>query len=261
MSNSFFLTKRIRSLSILCLIVVICFTSAILTQFDVSKGIVAIPRAIIWGFSNFYPTADSFNYFADIWVKMQETLLVSIAATVIAAIFAFVFAVAGSRITKINSIVAVLSRAVANLSRNIDVSVWSIVLLLTFGQSALTGFFALFIASFGFLTRAFMETIDETGTDPVEALKATGAGYVPTIAQAVVPSSVSQMMSWMLFMIETNIRSATLVGILTGSGIGYIFDMYYKRMDYHAASLVVVVIVVSILLIEQISNYVRRAML
>ncbi|MCL1632155.1 ABC transporter permease subunit [Sporolactobacillus sp. CPB3-1] len=261
MSQTYFLTKRLRSLVVLGVIVLVCFGSSVLTQFNLSQGIAAIPKAIVWGFSNFYPTADSLAYLSDIWAKMQETLLVSIAAAVVAAIFAFIFAILGSRITKVSNFLAVLSRAFANLSRNIDVSVWSIVLLLTFGQTSLTGFFALFIASFGFLTRAFMETIDESGTDPVEALKSAGAGYVPTIFQAVVPSSISQIMSWILFMIETNIRAATLVGILTGSGIGYIFDLYYKRMDYHAASLVVVVIVISILLIEQLSNYVRRAML
>ncbi|MCQ2011286.1 MAG: ABC transporter permease subunit [Sporolactobacillus sp.] len=261
MSQTFFFKKRVRSLVIFCVVALICFASSVMTQFDLSQGIAAIPKAIVWGFSSFYPTADSFVYLSEIWVKMQETLLVSIAAAATAAIFAFVFAVFGSRITKVNGFIAMLSRAFANLSRNIDVSVWSIVLLLTFGQTPITGFFALFIASFGFLTRAFMETIDESGTDPVEALKATGAGYVPTIFQAVVPSSISQIMSWILFMIETNIRAATLVGILTGSGIGYIFDLYYKRMDYHTASLVVIVIVISILLIEQISNYIRRAML
>jgi phosphonate transport system permease protein len=62
-------------------------------------------------------------------------------------------------------------------------------------------------------------------------------------------------------MIETNIRSATLVGILTGTGIGYSFDIYYKSLNYNAASLVIVVIVISVLAIEAVSNWIRRAVL
>lgn len=62
-------------------------------------------------------------------------------------------------------------------------------------------------------------------------------------------------------MVETNIRQATLVGILTGSGIGFAFDRYYKSFNYGAASLVVVVIVIAILLIESLSNYVRKVIL
>ena len=49
------------------------------------------------------------------------------------------------------------------------------ILLFSFGQSSLTGYFALFFGSFGFLTRAFIETIDEVSGSSVEALGATGA--------------------------------------------------------------------------------------
>lgn len=106
-----------------------------------------------------------------------------------------------------------------------------------------------------------METIDEVSGGPVEALKATGAGYFSIVFKSVVPSTMPQMISWVLFAIETNIRQATLVGILTGTGIGFAFDLYYKSLNYHAASLVVVVIVIAILLIEWLSNYVRRVIL
>jgi len=62
-------------------------------------------------------------------------------------------------------------------------------------------------------------------------------------------------------MIETNIRSSTLVGMLTGTGIGNLFNIYYKFFDYHSASLVVIMIVIVILIIEAASNHVRRMIL
>jgi ABC-type phosphate/phosphonate transport system permease subunit len=92
-------------------------------------------------------------------------------------------------------------------------------------------------------------------------LQATGASYFSIIFQSVIPSTIPQMISWILFMIETNIRSATLIGLLTGSGIGFTFNLYYKSLNYDVASLVVVVIIVAILFIESVSNYVRRAVL
>jgi phosphonate transport system permease protein len=61
------------------------------------------------------------------------------------------------------------------------------------------------------LTRAFIETIDEVGGECVEALHASGATYLQTVFQGVLPASVSELVSWVLFMVETNIRSATLV--------------------------------------------------
>jgi phosphonate transport system permease protein len=81
------------------------------------------------------------------------------------------------------------------------------------------------------------------------------------IFQSVIPASMPQMLSWVMFIAEMNIRNATLVGILTGTGIGFTFNVYYKSMNYNAAGLVVLTIVCVILLMEWTSNYVRREMM
>ena len=59
-------------------------------------------------------------------------------------------------------------------------------------------------------------------------------------------------------MVETNIRDATLVGILTGTGIGFVFDIYYKSFSYDIAALIILCIVVIVIACEATSNYVRR---
>ncbi|WP_408008176.1 PhnE/PtxC family ABC transporter permease [Pseudalkalibacillus sp. A8] len=261
MQGDFFVKKRRNSFIVLALLLCITYGAMIITQYDAAKGFLSIPKAISWGISNFYPDVQSLDKLPKIWEKLQETLLISVASATIATIFAFLFAIFGSETTKVNPFFSVVCRFMATLFRNIDVAAWAMILLFSFGQSALTGYFALFFVSFGFLTRAFVETIDEVGSSSVEALKATGASYFSIVAHAVIPSSIPQMISWVLFMIETNIRSATLVGILTGTGIGFSFNLYYKSLDYNAASLVVVTIVVSILIIEYISNYIRRVIL
>ncbi|MGM0875824.1 MAG: phosphate/phosphonate ABC transporter permease [Bacillota bacterium] len=261
MQADFFVKKRRNSIMILALLMGITYGAIFITEYDVVKGFTSVPKAIEWGISNFYPNVESLEKLPKIWEKLQETLLISIASATIAAFFALLFAIFGSNTTKINAFFSVTCRGIATLFRNIDVAAWAMILLFSFGQSALTGYFALFFVSFGFLTRAFMETIDEMGSGSVEALKATGASYFSIIIHSVIPSCIPQIMSWVLFMVETNIRSATLVGILTGTGIGFSFNLYYKSLNYNAASLVVVTIVVSILLIEYISNYVRRVIL
>ena len=76
-----------------------------------------------------------------------------------------------------NNLFSVVARGIASLFRNIPLVAWAMVLMLAFSQSALTGYLALFFGSLGFLTRAFIETIDEVSNNSVEALQATGAGY------------------------------------------------------------------------------------
>lgn len=261
MQGDLFAKKRVYSLVFFTALIALTYGAMLITEFDAGKGLASIPKAFQWGVAHFYPNEKALEKLPDILDKLWETVLISIAATTVAAAFATLFALFGAKPTRVNGFLGVLSRGIATLFRNIDVAAWSMILLFSFGQSSFTGFFALFFASFGFLTRAFMETIEEASNSSVEALRATGASYFSIIFQSVIPSSIPQMISWMLFMIETNIRSATLVGILTGTGIGFSFDLYYKSLNYHAASLVVLVIAGTILLIEAISNSVRRVIL
>lgn len=245
------------------LIIVCCFTwlSVEMVQFDFYQSLLAIPTAGLWMVENLWITADTWREFPDIMLKLVETILMSVAATTIAAFISFFLGISGSTTTRRNGLMAGLSRGIASVARNIPVVAWALILLLSFGQNSLTGFLALFVGTVGFLTRAFMETIDEVGLKSFEALTATGATYFQVISKAVIPQALPQMLSWMLFMIETNIRSATLVGILTGTGIGYTFDLYYKTLNYEAVALVTLLIILTVIAIELTSNRIRKVIL
>ena len=257
----FFRKQRLRLILLLVGFALIYWGAASLTDFNLFESFSAVPRVVKWFFTNLVPDAKALSRLPKIADKLVETIFMSIMATVSAAAVSFLFAVAGSGTTSPNRAVAGFSRVVASVFRNIPIAVWAMVFLLAYGQSGFTGFLALFFYSFGFLARAFIETIDETSSSSVEALTAAGASYSQVIAQAVVPASLPQMISWILYMIETNIRSATLVGLLTGSGIGFMFSIYFKSLQYTSASLVVISIVVVVLVIELISNTLRRLIL
>jgi phosphonate transport system permease protein len=259
--TTFFRRQKMLLTVILVGLIVATIAAGEFTRFDVAKGFRAIPRVVAWSAANFIPDEQALSRLPRILDRLFDTIFMSIMASVFAAVLAFPVALAGSRTTKITGWLAIASRGIASLFRNIPVAAWAMIFLLSFGQSDFTGFLALFFATFGFLTRAFTETIDEASASAVEALRATGASYAQIVAQAVVPGSLPQMLSWVLFMIETNIRSATLVGILTGSGIGFLFDIYYKSLQYKSAALIVICLIVIVLTIETASNALRRVIL
>lgn len=246
---------------LLVIIILLTYFSSWITQFEFMEGIMAVPNALYWMGANLLITAETFDNFPKIIEELMETILMSIAATTIAAVVSFFLSLQGSKLTRVNKILGALARAIASFSRNVPVVAWTLILLISFGQNSLTGFFALFIGTVGFLTRAFMEIIDEASQSSVEALTSTGATYFQIVSKGVLPQSLAQMISWVLFMIETNIRSATLVGILTGTGIGYMFDMYYKMLDYNTVALITMTIVLTVIFIEMTSNYVRKVIL
>ncbi|MDR2715083.1 MAG: phosphonate ABC transporter, permease protein PhnE [Coriobacteriales bacterium] len=254
--------KRKRTFTLAFLGVAVLFAgSAIITNYNVIEGFTSIPKVIIWMVQNLVPNEKSWEHLPSILSKLAETALVAIAVTVCAALCSFFFSLLGTRTTKANPLVARVVRVIAAFFRNVPDVVWAILLLFSFGQNVLTGFFALFFATFGLLTRIFIETIDEVSSSCVEAMHATGATTLQTVFQGIVPSSMPSIVSWILYMIETNIRSSTLIGVLTATGIGYAFDMYYKRMDYASASLVVLSIVILVIAIELISNQIRKVIM
>lgn len=259
--EAFFLRRRVQSAIFFAAILGLTYGSILLTQFDVIQGLQAVPRAFAWGIVNFVPNERAWTRLPRILEKLQETVLMAVASSSIASVFGLGLALLGANTTRPHPWFSLPARLIASIFRNIDVSVWALILLFSFGQSGFTGFFALFFVTFGFITRVMVETIDEVSTDAVEALRATGASYSAIISQSVIPACLPQLISWVLYMIETNIRSATLVGILTGTGIGFLFDLYFKNFNYGAASLVVLATVVAVLLIETVSNAIRRTIL
>jgi len=259
--KSVFVKRKRTFLLVFFGVAVIFAGSAYVTEYSVVGGFESIPTAISWMAQNLIPDEKAWTRLPNILTKLIETALVSVAVTVCAAICSFFFSLLGTRITKVNPWIARIVRVIAAFFRNVPDVVWAILLLFSFGQNVLTGFFALFFYTFGTLTRAFIETIDEVSASCVEAMYATGATIMQTVFQGIIPSSMPTMVSWILYMIETNIRNSTLIGILTATGIGALFDMYYKRMDYGSASLVVLSIVVLVIAIEITSNQIRKVIL
>ncbi len=254
--------KRKMTFTLVFLSVIVLFLLAsVVTEYDPLAGILSLPKAFYWMAKNFIPDEKAISRLPKILSKLFETALLSVAVSVTAAICAFFLSLLGSKTTQINGFLAGVVRMIAALFRNVPDVVWAILLLFSFGQNILTGFFALFFTTFGMLTRTFVETIDEVSADCIEALRATGATYMQIVFQGVIPSAITEIITWVLYTIETNIRSSTLIGILTATGIGYLFDLYYKRLDYASASLVVFSIVLLVLVIENISNALRKVIM
>ena len=257
-----FRRRALRTAAVLAAVALVFEAAAWACNFSLAYALTSIPSAFAWMFANFMPTAASFSEFPLIVEQTVATALDSVAATVCAAVLGIALAVLGSRTVGVEFAPARgLIRVIASIFRNVPMIAWALLLLLSFKQNEFTGFLALFLTTFGQLTRFFLDTFDEIPTGPVEALRSCGAGYWQVVFQAGFPLAVADLMSWMLYMVETNIRSATLIGLLTGTGIGFVFQLYYNSFRYDAAGLVIAVTIVVVLGIEAVSNKARRSML
>jgi len=244
-------------LVVLVLLVLIGLSSSA-TGFDFASGASSIPTAFAWMGTHLVPTAKSFSHLQGILGALGQTILMAVAATVLAAVSALFFSLMGARTTASNIVMARAARIVAAFFRNIPDVVWTIILLFSFGQNMLTGIITLYFTTFGMLTRYFIEVIDEVCTECTEALSASGASFLQVFAQGIYPSVIPEVISWVLFMVETNIRDATLIGILTATGIGYLFNLFYTRMDFASCGLVIIALAAVIITLELTSSKIKK---
>lgn len=257
-----FKKRRLRTLMALVAIVFVAEGASLVSDFSFGYALGSVPAAIVWMLHNFCPMASSFGQLGMIATQVVSTVFDSIAATMFAALLGIVLAVLGcSSVGVENGAVRGIIRVFANIFRNVPMIAWALLLLLSFKQNELTGFLALFLATLGQITRFFLDTLDEIPSGPIEALHSCGASFWQIVFQAGLPLAVAELMSWTLYMVETNIREATLVGLLTGTGIGFVFNLYYASFRYDCAGLVILVTIVLVLMVEAISNAARRSMI
>lgn len=256
-----FKMRKQSKINFLILFILLYGLSALISGFQNGIAFLSIPNGIIWLFKNFIPTASALKYFPKIMSTMLESVMIGITATVISSIFAIFLAIIGSETTGINKFLKIIIKVIASMFRNTPIVAWSILLLFSFKQSKMTGLIALVVILFGYMIRTFMETIDEVGANVREALEVTGANYFQIIFQGVIPSVSGQLVSWVLYYIENSIREMTLIGMLTGTGIGFLFNMYYRDFKYDVVGLIILIVVIFVIGIELISNKVRKELL
>ena len=259
---SWFKKRQLRTLAALVAIVLVAEGASLVSDFSFGYALGSVPAAVAWMFQNFCPTMSSFGQLGIIVAQAVSTVFDALAATMLAALLGIVLSVLGcSSVGVENGVVRGVIRIFANVFRNVPMIAWALLLLLSFKQNEFTGFLALFLATFGQITRFFLDTLDEIPSGPVEALRSCGASFWQIVFQAGLPLAVAELMSWTLYMVETNIREATLVGLLTGTGIGFVFNLYYASFRYDCAGLVILVTIVLVLVVEAISNAARRSMI
>lgn len=175
--------------------------------------------------------------------------------------FAFLFAVFGSTSLSPWKGLARTIRGFATFLRNIPTLVWAFILFSSLGIGTGVGFIALLISTFAFMTRAFIEVIDEVSCDAMEGLTACGGTFWQKVCQGIVPTCLTQFIAWFLYCIELNIRASTIVGMVGGGGIGLVLFSYIKSFNYAGAAGIILVIAAMVIMVEFLTNYLRRKVL
>jgi phosphonate transport system permease protein len=194
------------------------------------------------------------------WELIQSGIVESVQIAVIATVIGIVIALPIGFLAARNLMPAWVTwptRALIALCRSFHPIIVAILFVKAIGFGALAGVMALIVASVGFIAKLFAEAIEEISLKQVEAVRATGAGFLSTLIMGVQPQVLPRFIGFATYQLDSNLRNSTMVGIVGGGGIGATLFTAYQRFDYDVVLAILIVIVALIMVAEIVSGWAR----
>jgi phosphonate transport system permease protein len=149
-------------------------------------------------------------------------------------------------------------RRLMDAFRAINEIVFAMLFVVAVGLGPFAGVLALWIHTTGVLAKLFSEAVEAIDPHPVEGIKSTGADKIQQIIFGVIPQVMPLWISYSLYRFESNVRSATVLGIVGAGGIGMILWEQIRGFNYAGTAATMIVIVVSVTLIDIVSQRLRK---
>ncbi|WP_326834317.1 phosphonate ABC transporter, permease protein PhnE [Amycolatopsis rhabdoformis] len=190
----------------------------------------------------------------DLWVTVQ----IALGATVLGAVLALPIGSLAARNVAPAAWVARTFRMVLVLIRGIPELVLAIVFVVITGLGAVAGTLALAVGAIGLLGKLVADSLEEIDPGPEQAIRATGAGRWQVFFTGTLPQAAPAFVAHVLYQLDTNIRSATLLGIVGAGGIGFDLLSASRVIEFGVVTTVLIMVFVTVLLVELLATWLRH---
>jgi phosphonate transport system permease protein len=198
----------------------------------------------------------------DVAWAIFETILMAFLGTFAAAIISLPLAFFAA--TNFTPIWAVRfgMRRVFDFVRGVDSLIWTIILARAFGPGPMTGALAILITDIGTFGKQFSETLENIDDKQVDGIRSTGANAVQRARFGVLPQITPVLLAQVLYMFESNTRSATVIGAIVGGGIGLLLTQAIStQKDWEDVAYYLVLIVLMVIMMDTLSGWLRRKLI
>jgi len=199
---------------------------------------------------------------SDVAWAMFETILMAFLGTFGAAIISLPVAfLAAKNFTPLGP-VRFAFRRVFDFLRGVDGLIWTIVLSRAFGPGPLTGSLAILLTDTGSFGKMFSEALENVDDKQIEGVRSTGARVLHRYRFGVIPQITPVLLSQVLYYFESNTRSATIIGAITGGGIGLLLTQaMITQKDWEEVTYYIVLVVLMVMAMDSLSGWLRRKLI
>jgi phosphonate transport system permease protein len=197
-----------------------------------------------------------------LWLwALAETLAIAFLGTVLAAVLALPFGFLAARNVVPVWIFRFSLRRGLDAIRGIDTLIWALIWINVVGLGPFAGVLALMTSDFGTFGKLFSEAIEAADRRDGEGITSTGGNALHRVRFGLMPQVMPVLLSQLLYYIESNTRSATIIGIVGAGGIGLHLSEQIRTLEWQHVSFLVLLILVTVALIDQVSARLRFALI
>lgn len=190
-------------------------------------------------------------------LEMIETVQIAIWATALAVLFGAPFAILASANVCPQWVVQPVRRLM-DAFRAVHEMVWALLFVVAVGLGPLAGVLALTVHNIGIVAKLFSEAVEAIDPRPVEGIRATGASRLQEVVFGVIPQVLPLWTSYTLYRLDTNVRSATVLGIVGAGGIGQSLYENIRSFLYADTACIIIIVIITIVIVDMISSALRK---
>ena len=192
---------------------------------------------------------------------MGETLAIAFLGTLIATVFAFPISFLAASNTTPHGAVRFFVRRCLDTIRSVDALIWALVFVGVVGLGPFAGILAIAVSDTGALGKLFSEAIETADERGRESVLAGGGTGLLSVRFGLLPQVLPIIAGQVLYYIESNVRSATIIGIAGAGGIGLQLSEQIRTYDFDQVAFAVIMILVTVAIIDWISGKLRFAII
>ncbi|SEM89084.1 phosphonate ABC transporter, permease protein PhnE [Bradyrhizobium sp. OK095] len=192
---------------------------------------------------------------------LGETLSIALLGTTLAAVFALPVSLLAARNIVPSNILRFPVRRFLDSIRGVDTLIWALVWINVVGLGPFAGVLAIAVSDFGAFGKLFSEAFEGADQKQVEGIRASGGSPLHEIRFGLLPQVLPVIAGQVLYFIESNTRSATIIGIVGAGGIGLQLAEQIRVLEWQKVSFLILMILVAVAAIDFISSKLRFAII
>lgn len=192
---------------------------------------------------------------------MGETLSIAVLGTTLAALLALPVSLLAARNVIPSAWLRFPVRRSLDTIRGIDTLIWALVWINVVGLGPFAGVLAIAVSDFGAFGKLFSEAIEGADKKQVEGIRASGGSPLHEIRFGLMPQVLPVIAGQVLYFIESNTRSATIIGIVGAGGIGLQLAEQIRVLEWQKVSFLILMILVAVAAIDFVSGKLRFAII